>query len=89
MSIRMKLIDSFRNAIPSLQSVTAVRGYSTQTNAESRVRVELIQALNGRVLEINTRKNLNDDWDCELYIVQDNEALADAIATVLVMKGGA
>ena len=27
------------------------------------------------------------DWEVELYIVQPDEALADALATVLVLKG--
>ena len=93
MSSLMKLINSFRNATPSLQttmsnSVYVDEGVRSKTAAEGRVRVELIQALNGRVLEVNTRLP-NQDWYCELYLVRDDESVADAIATVLVLKGGA
>jgi len=54
----------------------------------SKCRIEVLQAINGRVLEVATRDNTNHDWDVELYIVQPNESLADALATVLVLKGG-
>lgn len=90
MNSLMKLINSFRNATPRLQTTLSSSVYleDPKTRAEGRVRVELIPALNGRVLEINTRLP-NQDWECELYIVKDDESVADAIAAVLVMKGGA
>ena len=60
------------------ESPTAMRG---------RFRVEILNALNGQVLEIAHRPNDHSDWEVELYIVQPDEALADALATVLVLKG--
>lgn len=50
-------------------------------------RVELLNAINGKVLEIAHRKHANADWDVHLYIVRDDEALADAVATALLVTG--
>ena len=57
------------------------------TAMRSRFRVEVLNAMNGQVLEIAHRPNDHSDWEVELYIVQPDEALADALATVLVLKG--
>lgn len=63
---------------PSQHSVTAKAGNK---------RVELLSAINGKVLEIAYRKHANADWDVYLYIVRDDEALADAVATALLVTG--
>jgi len=54
----------------------------------AKFRVEVLEAINGRVLEVAHRPNDNSDWEIDLYIVRDDEELADAIATVLVLRGG-
>jgi hypothetical protein len=54
----------------------------------AKCRIEILHAINGRVLELATRADTNHDWEIDLYIVRDDEALADAIATVLVLRGG-
>jgi len=79
------LINQYRNQGTNLQKSPFVSS-EQKTMAHGRVRVEVIDALNGRVLEINHRPNEHADWHTELYIVQSDEALADAIATVLVLK---
>jgi hypothetical protein len=48
----------------------------------------MLDAMNGRVLEVATRADERDDWEIDLYIVRDDETLADAIATMLVLRGG-
>ena len=50
-------------------------------------RIELLSAINGKVLEIAYRKSPQHDWDVHLYIVRDDEALADAVATALLVTG--
>jgi hypothetical protein len=50
-------------------------------------RVELLNAVNGKVIEIMHRKSHQHDWETTLYIVKDDEALADAIATALLVTG--
>ena len=71
-----------------------MRGDSIPSVAQSptmkrpKVRIEVLEAMNGRVLEVAHRVDTDRDWEVDLYIVRDDEALADAIATVLVLRGG-
>jgi len=53
------------------------------------VKFGVIQALNGKIIEISTYKpNHNGpDWTHQCYIVKDGETLAEAMATVIMMKG--
>ena len=67
-----------QDTVVSQQSITAKAGNK---------RVELLTAINGKVLEIAYRKHANADWDVHLYIVRDDEALADAVATALLVTG--
>jgi hypothetical protein len=69
---------SGKETVTSQHSVTAKSGNK---------RVELLSAINGKVLEIAHRKHANADWDVYLYIVRDDEALADAVATALLVTG--
>lgn len=50
-------------------------------------RVELLNAVNGKVIEIMHRKSPHADWEVTLYIIKDDEALADAVATALLVTG--
>ena len=65
-----------------------VSGSNSPTMKHGMCRIEVLDALNGKVLEVATRADTNHDWDIDLYIVRDDEALADAIATMLVLRGG-
>ena len=62
----------------SQHSITAKAGHK---------RVELLNAANGRLLEIAHRKTPQHDWEVTLYIVRDDEALADAVAAALLITG--
>ena len=66
--------------------VTSSHQYTVTAKAGNK-RVELLSAINGKVLEIACRKHANADWDVHLYIVRDDEALADAVATALLVTG--
>lgn len=70
----------------ALQSATVTSQQSITAKAGNK-RVELLTAINGKVLEIAYRKHANADWDVHLYIVRDDEALADAVATALLVTG--
>jgi hypothetical protein len=61
---------------------------TSPTNKCGKRRVEILDAVNGHVLEIAHRKTPQHDWEVTLYMVRDNESLADAIATALVVTGG-
>ena len=67
------------------EEVVSTSGSNTQKAPLKRV--ELLQAVNGKVLEIAHRKHANADWDVSLYIVKDDESLADAVATALLVTG--
>jgi hypothetical protein len=65
-----------------------VSGPQSPTAKRAKCRIEMLDAMNGRVLEVATRADERDDWEIDLYIVRDDETLADAIATMLVLRGG-
>ena len=52
------------------------------------VRISIVPAMNGRVLEVGVYKPnpRGPDWTFELFIVPENATLAAAITTVLAMK---
>ena len=70
------------------QDCTVSGSNPSPTLKRAKCRIEMLEAVNGRVLEVATRADDRDDWDIDLYIVRDDEALADAIATMLVLRGG-
>ena len=75
----------------AMQDVVALSTSSTinvsATAKAGTKRIELLSAINGKVLEIAYRKHANADWDVHLYIVRDDEALADAVSTALLVTG--
>ena len=75
-------MDSIGLAIPSV-----TRNISPTAKSAHR-RIEILDAVNGKVLEICHRQTQNHDWDVTLYMVRDDETLADAIAAALVVTGG-
>lgn len=67
-----------------------VCGSGYRPDVPPAVRVEVIEAVNGRVLNVGVYKPNphGPDWTHHLYVVRDGEALPDAIATVLVITQG-
>jgi hypothetical protein len=62
----------------------------TDHNTMPKLRVGVIEAMNGRILEINTAipNNHNHyDWKIEMYVVPEGQKLSEAIAVVMLMKG--
>lgn len=55
-----------------------------------RIRVGVIDAMNGRILEVSTAipNNHNHyDWKTEMYVVPENQKLSEAMSLVMLMKG--
>ena len=77
---------SKRDASLMLQAAVD-RSQESVTAKSGNKRIELLNAINGKVLEIAYRKSPTTDWDVHLYIVRDDEALADAVATALLVTG--
>lgn len=65
--------------------VMVTRGSPTAANGLKRV--EILSGINGKILEIAHRKSQQHEWETTLYIVKENEALADAIAVALLVTG--
>lgn len=70
------------------QDCVASRSPDSPTLKRAKCRIEVLEAINGRVLEVASREHDHEDWNIDLYIVRDDETLADAIATMLVLRGG-
>jgi hypothetical protein len=51
-------------------------------------RLTLVKAMNGRMLEVGVYKanQHGPDWKYELYIIDANERVSDAVAKVLAIK---
>lgn len=56
--------------------------------AAPQVRIGILEAINGRILEIGTYKpNLHGpDWTNEYYLVREDETLSDALTLMLLTK---
>lgn len=68
----------------------AAYGSGPRPDVPATVRVEVMEAVNGRVLNVGVYKPNphGPDWTFTLYVVRDGEALPDAIATMLVITQG-
>jgi len=49
--------------------------------------VQLVSAVNGKLLQYRKRDVVHDRWFTHVYIVRPDESLADAMATILVIAG--
>ena len=61
-------------------------------NVAPEIQVKLIHAVNGRILEVSTKKphphaTGHYDWESEMFIVEEGQLLSQAIAAVMLMKG--
>ncbi len=69
---------------------SALSVHSSPHNTEVKVRVSLVHAANGRILEVsvqNKKNNFGSDWDTEMYIVEEGQTLSAAIGLIMTMKG--
>ncbi len=70
------------------ESAVLVGEPSRDTHPE--IMVKLLPAVNGKLLEISTKKVINHqhwEWVHEMYIVEEGQLLSDAIAKVMLLKG--
>jgi hypothetical protein len=65
-----------------------VEAMGSERTSQPTVRVSLIKAINGRLLEIGVYKPnpRGPDWTYELFIVPEDATIASAITTVFAMK---
>ena len=65
---------------------------SSPHNVLPEIMVKLVNASNGRLLEVSTKKAVSIshshfEWEHEMYIVQEGQKLSEAVAMVMLMKG--
>jgi hypothetical protein len=70
--------------------------YSTEVSVEEavdkprpKVRVAVMDVMNGKMLEVQSyqRNNHGPDWKSEYYILEEGRPLAEQIAVVMTMRG--
>jgi hypothetical protein len=70
--------------------------YSTEVSVEEavakpkpKVRIAVMEVMNGKLLEVATyqQKNHGPDWTTEYYILDESQPLAEQIAVVMTMRG--
>jgi hypothetical protein len=61
---------------------------SSDQHIQAKFRLGVIHAMNGRLLEVSTYKHNphGPDWTIELFIVPDDQTLAQSIVTILTLK---
>jgi len=85
-----KLLRNFiRWVMREEEGIRASLGLVDSSEPRTKFRIGVVSAANGRLLEISTYKhNPNgSDWMNELFIVPDDQTLAQSITTILTLKG--
>ena len=62
---------------------------SVRSDSIPSFRIGVMEAMNGRILEVSTYKpnNHGPDWTNEMFIVPEDQTLTQALTTLLVLKG--
>jgi len=62
--------------------------HRVEGNGQPTYRLTLVKAVNGRLLEVGVYKANphGPDWKYELYIIDSDERVSDAVAKVLAIK---
>lgn len=84
--------EAWENARVEKDSMLAqvVASRDVDHNTMPKMRIGVIEAMNGRILEVSTAipNNHNHyDWKTEMYVVPEEQKLSEAIALVMLMKG--
>lgn len=75
-----------RNEQPRFLGEVAV---SSQSQNTPTLRIGLMKAMNGRILEISTYKPNphGSDWITEMFIVPEDQTIGQSVTMVLSLKG--
>jgi hypothetical protein len=73
--------------ITEYQDVTIAGAYPSTLEVPPVRRIEVINAVNGQILQMGTYKSNphGPDWTFKLYIVDDSQSLPEAIAAAMVV----
>lgn len=87
--IQWVMIDKERERERDIYSNAIAPPEEAVAKAQPKVRIGMVEAMNGKILEVATykRNSHGPDWTSEYFIVDPATPLNEQIATVLVMKG--
>jgi len=57
-------------------------------NIMPRIRIALLQGLNGKILEFSIHNDQKDEWEYDLFVVPEDKTMSEAIAMLFLLKGG-
>lgn len=88
-AIRDWLVGDMQDARDDRPVMASANVLREAPEAGAKVRFSLVEALNGRLIEVSTyRPNPHGpDWTTQLYIMREDESVGDAINTLMVLKG--
>lgn len=83
----MKWVWDFNREGRSSRAVLALN--DENSNATPKLRIGIVEGMNGRLLEVSTHKHNphGPDWSYEFFVIQEGQKVSDAVAMVLLMKG--
>lgn len=85
--------EAWDNARQKKEGVTlssAIISRDVDHNTVPKIRISVIEAMNGKILEVSTTMPNNHghfDWKTEMYVIPEGQRLSEAISTVMLMKG--
>lgn len=84
--------DNARQEKEELTLSSAVVPRDVDHNTIPKIRVGVIEAMNGKILEVATAHvhsgpHQHYDWKTEMYVIPEGQKLSEAVSTVMLMKG--
>jgi hypothetical protein len=80
-----------RSILSRREQLLGVQLPEPQYNVDPEIMVKAIPAVNGRLLQLSTKKfhknQVDWEWDSIMFIVPEDQSLSEAIATAMLMKG--
>ncbi len=59
-----------------------------EMNVYPKIRFSLIHATNGKIIEYSIHDEKRDEWEHELFIVPEDKTISEALAMLMLLKGG-
>ena len=88
-AIRNWLVGDMQDARDDRPVMVSANVLREAAEAGAKVRFSMVEAMNGRLIEVSTFKHNphGPDWTTQLYIMREDESVGDAINTLMVLKG--
>lgn len=85
-------VEQKRSKVKAVQEKEVLIARDVDHNTIPKIRVGVIEAINGKILEIATAHthpgpHQHYEWKTEMYVMPEGQKLSEAISTVMLMKG--